>query len=113
MGTFRTWKDVRTFYEQRYTLDPSKLKIVRIYQCPAPEELRKLFNVEGEPRYGVDASGVPAGAETFNFDDPLAKVYVFAEQTAHSSSCLYAIQVHAIVEKQAIGDKRSKGYFKV
>jgi hypothetical protein len=109
MGSFRSWQELRVFFEGTYNLKASELKVLRVFECPPPEQLQEL-GVSGEPLLGVDPSGIPCGYQEITFQDN-ATLYVLAEQTQHLPSCLYRIQVKAIVETHVVGPNISDHYF--
>lgn len=111
MGTFRTWTDLRVFFEGTYNLQHPQVKILRIYQAPNTEQVNQIFDLRDPPLHGVNERGIPAGAQQFLFDDPRTKLYIFAEQSAHGSCCIFRIQVKAIVETNVLGSTLSDYYF--
>jgi hypothetical protein len=103
MGSFRTWKDLRIFFQGCYGLEPSELKILRVFQCPSRAELRAMFQVSDAPLLGVDSNGIPTGCQEVQFIDAGVTLYVLAEETEHASSCIYRIQVVSIVQTHVLG----------
>lgn len=113
MGAFRTWGHLRQFFEGAYQLDRVGLKVIRVYQYEETKELEHNFKHPEPPLFGVDCNGFPSGAQTFTFTDPEAKLYVFAEQSPHAPSCIFRVQVKAIVETNVFSPTLAKGYFSV
>jgi hypothetical protein len=114
MGSFRTWQQLRVFFEGSYGLKTaSSLKVIRVFQCPEEEELEELSGVTEKPLLGVDSHGIPSGCQDVKFIDKHVILYVLAEQTKHAPSCLFRIQVKAIVETHVMGPAKSDFYFTV
>lgn len=104
---------MRLFFEGAYQLHPEQLKVIRIYECPDTNELKDIYNLDEPPLQGVGENGLPAGAKKFLFTDPKVNVYVFAMGTANTSSCIFALQVNAIVETHVFGSTLADGCFSV